>query len=550
MAPSMPGPTGIVFRDNSDEIAGPELGRQLREAIARATRTRDRDAKVDAVLRAGTAECALGDCGSPLASQAALLTDHLAGIFVNRNRSEDMPEPLLTEVIAALPARVQVTVPEGFAYYGLHPGDFSDAALELAGRSSVAVVGIRTIGVVLSAMATAALNRGEPHASRITVRPTGHPYDRQTHFSAMEESWIEDHKARNSDFLVVDEGPGLSGSSFLSVAEALVSRGVGACRITLLGTREPDVNRLCATNASERWRRFKFKTVGSRVIHRFEGWTSLSGGRWREHFIPQGFAWPVCWPEMERLKFLSPDRETIVKFEGIGQLGNVVRTRAAAIAEGGFGVGAQDAGGGVTAYRIVDGRPMRHSDANRNTIRRIAEYCAFRAMEFGSAKQNPIELKRMTEFNFLQEFGSDAKLPEDAFCSAQPVIPDGRMQPEDWLLAADGRLLKVDASIHGDDHFFPGPTDIAWDLAGAIAEWDLNSHAEEYLTKEFVRLTSDDLSFRLPYYLLAYASFRAAFCRMAESATSHPAEKLRLQRARQFYWRRLVCLDVRLRTAC
>ena len=26
---------------------------------------------------------------------------------------------------------------------------------------------------------------------------------------------------------------------------------------------------------------------------------------------------------------------------------------------------------------------------------------------------------------------------------------------------------------HGDDHFFPGPTDIAWDLAGTIVEWEL-----------------------------------------------------------------------------
>ena len=37
--------------------------------------------------------------------------------------------------------------------------------------------------------------------------------------------------------------------------------------------------------------------------------------------------------------------------------------------------------------------------------------------------------------------------------------------------------MKVDAAAHGDDHGFPGPVDVAWDLAGAVVEWELGGAA-------------------------------------------------------------------------
>ena len=42
------------------------------------------------------------------------------------------------------------------------------------------------------------------------------------------------------------------------------------------------------------------------------------------------------------------------------------------------------------------------------------------------------------------------------------------LAPHEWLRLDDGNVRKTDAIAHGDDHLFPGPTDIAWDLAGAI----------------------------------------------------------------------------------
>ena len=61
------------------------------------------------------------------------------------------------------------------------------------------------------------------------------------------------------------------------------------------------------------------------------------------------------------------------------------------------------------------------------------------------------------------------------------------MMPHEWLELPDGRLLKLDGSAHGDDHFFPGPCDIAWDLAGTIVEWKLTAPEAEYFLEEYRR---------------------------------------------------------------
>src|SRR5262249_16894970 len=150
----------------------------------------------------------------------------------------------------SLPRSVRVSPPEGFAYYALHPMDF--AAIACVGRYEycVAVIGIRTIGTALSAMVVAGLHKQGIEASRTTVRPEGHPYDRRTSFSPDQLAWIKQQSQRGAAFVVVDEGPGLSGSSFLSVGEALKALGVAGDRITFLGTRDLDPDQLCTRDGA------------------------------------------------------------------------------------------------------------------------------------------------------------------------------------------------------------------------------------------------------------------------------------------------------------
>jgi hypothetical protein len=138
-----------------------------------------------------------------------------------------------------------------------------------------------------------------------------------------------------------------------------------------------------------------------------------------------------------------------------------------------------------------------------------------------------MELEQMAQINLERALGMSypVKLPVEL-----PVIADARMMPHEWILLSDGRLQKLDASDHGDNHFFPGPTDIAWDVAGAIVEWRLNSEAVELLTSEYRTITHDALTNRLPSYLIAYSCFRMAFAQSAANSTSDATERTRLQR--------------------
>src|SRR5205807_2282419 len=94
-----------------------------------------------------------------------------------------------------------------------------------------------------------------------------------------------------------------------------------------------------------------------------------------------------------------------------------------------------------------------------------------------------------------------------------------------------GSWVKTDGAGHGDDHFFPGPCDIAWDMAGAIVEWQMSPSAADFFCRAYQQLSGDDARSRLPAYLLAYSMFRLGFCRMAEAALGAGEEAAGFRRA-------------------
>ena len=107
--------------------------------------------------------------------------------------------------------------------------------------------------------------------------------------------------------------------------------------------------------------------------------------------------------------------------------------------------------------------------------------------------------------------------------------------PHEWIRSEDGRIFKTDATTHGDDHFYPGPCDIAWDVAGAIIEWKLNDASEADFVSRYERLSGDQVRRRLPQYKIAYAAFRAAYARMAASTMPGTSEVERFIRACERY---------------
>jgi hypothetical protein len=521
----------LVFRDGRSVRSGPELLRGLIAQIEAVLSLADfsnqiaRDELIDSLLRAGEFECALADYDgcSVEASAIAEATDQLASALIAKSRPQISVK--LAGVIRELrvPQSLTLSTPEGFCYYALHPLDYADLlAAEVTYPSAAAVVGIRSIGTTLSAVIRAWFSAKGIAAERITVRPLGHPFDRRLFLTDNERNWIAAQNRQNANFLVVDEGPGLSGSSFLSVAEALAEEGVPAEHIVLMPSSTPNLDNLFAPNAAQRWKRFR--TIALKHT-RFvpEASEYIGGGAWRSRVFDSEADWPGVWPWTERQKYLSHKGTSVFRFDGHGHYGKAVRQRSQILANHGWGPQISSAGDGFSACEWLSGARLK--SANREVVTHLARYCSFRSEYLTSPAVSGTELEHMAQINLERALGvsRQLKLPVE-----RPVIADARMMPYEWILPNDGRLRKLDAADHGDNHFFPGPTDIAWDLAGAIVEWKLNAEAANLLLNEYRQISGDAVEKRLPDYLIAYSCFRMAFVQSAANSISEPGEESRL----------------------
>ena len=182
---------------------------------------------------------------------------------------------------------------------------------------------------------------------------------------------------------------------------------------------------------------------------------------------------------------------------------------------------------------------MSARDCSPAVLRRLAQYCAFRAVTQTASAPGPVSLESMLQHNLRVEFGvqdTQLELPLE-----QLVIADSRIMPHEWIASGE-RLMKTDGASHGDDHLFPGATDIAWDLAGVIAEWNLRPDQQEFFLREYQRRSGDNPAHRLPAYLLAYSVFRMAYCRMGAAAMATWDESQRLLREYHRHRRRVASL--------
>jgi len=121
---------------------------------------------------------------------------------------EAAPEP-------PLPVRVA----EGFAHYAVYPEAYLEAARSASWTSRPCVIGLRSIGVALAPMVAAAF---ETDAPVIAPRPVGEPFARRLALCDPLRVRLRGHAG---PYVVVDEGPGLSGSSFGAVGDLLEDVG-------------------------------------------------------------------------------------------------------------------------------------------------------------------------------------------------------------------------------------------------------------------------------------------------------------------------------------
>ncbi len=520
--------------------------------LARAT-TPNHDDLVDALIEAGRLESALADARCPVIDEreprlvvARELSAQLgAAVWASwHGRPCEAYIGLAHRALGHLdlhdlPPTLRLTVPEGYAYYALYPEAYGDAVHAWASRARpprVLCLGVRSIGTSLSAMARAALvDLGIP-VETWTIRPHGHPFEREVRMARSLVSPLERHEAT---CLLVDEGPGLSGSSLAGAAEALAALGVPDDRIVFVAAWQPDPTHLRSSRARDRWRRHAV-IVGALAHVRpslaREGVVAadaldISGGTWRR-LLPTDVRWPAANPQHERLKYLEDGRVT--RFAGLGGFGEARRVRAARLGDAGWTTGVDTFRRGLLTSAWVPARPLDSSGLDQMFLAHALEYIAWLRREMPTgARADAGPLGAMLRTNVAEGLGDDWVAAADRLSAAsrgwdEPAIAhDGRLVLHEWLRTSDG-WLKADALDHHDDHFLPGPADGAWDLAGLLVETAIGGTTADDLVRRYGALTGDGtIAHRLPFHRAAYAAFRLGLCTLS-------AESVRADEARRF----------------
>jgi hypothetical protein len=498
----------LVYGDHC-EICDPrerlsEISAQL--SAIRAMRSGiDRHASlVGALIAAGQLQQGIEDTGCPC-DELRIFVHRLAAVAVRSwdSRFRDIGE-LPAPPHSQMPHEVELRLPEGFAFYAVYPESYAEAARRLRLLGDPRVIGIRSIGTTLGAVVAATLNAPPP----ITVRPFGDPFARQVELPpGVIESGVH--------YVIVDEGPGLSGSSFGAVADWLEGRGVPLERIAFLPSHGNDLGPHASLAHRARWNR------AQRVAAEFDP-TFLA-----ERFeMLEPFSIGSPW---ERRKYLagSEGQRVLLKFAGLGAIGERKLAMARALHAAGL---TPEPLGLVHGFLVErwhdDARPL---GVDERPVAEIGRYIGARARLFpaepsGGATMD--ELLTMCRRNISLAFGdAGARALAQVTLKAQSprtrrVRTDNKLDRAKWIRLANGKLLKTDALDHHQAHDLIGCQSIEWDVAGAVTEFDLNADESARL----IAATGQAIDFDLLHsYRIAYVAFRLGQARIAGDLTSASA---------------------------
>ncbi|WKL25068.1 hypothetical protein Q1M63_16200 (plasmid) [Sinorhizobium meliloti] len=248
------------------------------------------------------------------------------------------------------PLSLSIREPEGYAFYALYPESYLEAAAGSGLPADTVVIGLRSIGTTLSAIVAASIGAAPP----VTLRPIGDPFQRRLAVaSQLAERLLRD---RAANFAIVDEGPGLSGSSFGCVADWLEDHGVSGRRIHFFPGHKGGLGPQSCGRHRERWAARPRNVIDvddllirpSNSARHLADWIAhlvgplekpledVSAGLWRKT-LP-GDRWPPVDGRFERRKFLAhtADGPWLVKFAGLGDAGQRKLVKARLLADAGF----------------------------------------------------------------------------------------------------------------------------------------------------------------------------------------------------------------------
>jgi hypothetical protein len=506
----------LVYGDQKETIEPRRQLERIREQLGDVEHRSglDRHAKlVGALVEAGRLVQGLADAGRRDTDVADRFLHELARCVVHSRDSEfrhagDLP---------ATPSMdrggfVELRQPEGFAFYALYPEAYVAAARRLDLFGPPRIIGIRSIGTTLGAVVAATL--GAPPA--ITVRPFGDPFERRVELPP-------DLIDANSHYVIVDEGPGLSGSSFGAVADALRAGGVELDRIAFLPSHSGDIGPKGSDVHRLRWSR------AQRAAAEFDD------SFLRDRFGPlEEFVTGDAW---SRRKYRAgrDDERVLIKFAGLGSIGERKFEMARALYSAGF---VAEPIGLVHGFLVERwrGDGLRLAAEDKPT-REMGEYIGARARLFPASDESGASLEvlmAMCRRNLSAVFGEEISSAVDRKAEALPsavrrVRTDNKLDREEWLRLFDGQVIKTDAVDHHCGHDLIGCQGVAWDVAGAITEFALDADDTVKLVGATENASGLGVDPRLlEFYRIAYCCFRLGQAKLSAQLCSNSGETERL----------------------
>jgi hypothetical protein len=495
----------LVYGDPSRSLAPGALLLDVERSLA-AARAAGGVARLDLLTRVliaagelaqGVADAAfetVGEDGCSPAIEAtmglaiAVAGDLLASAGQPAGRRADATAALAAVRRLPLPPAIRCKTPEGYAFYALYPEDFATAAAAAARPAPALVVGLRSIGTSLAAAVAARLG-----CPAVTLRPCGHPFRRQLRPSQTLRARLESHPG---SFIIVDEGPGLSGSSFGAAADLLDDLGVPLGRMLFLTGHANDLGPRASPAHRARWTRSRRATgAGSLSPITLQSWFAdltgptaqiedISGGAWRRD-LPEA-SWPPAAPMTERRKFrlTCPGGRFVARFAGLGAVGEEKLAAARLLHAARLAPEPLALRRGFLLERWCEGRPLDPAEPQgERFLGHLGRYLGFRARALAVARNegaSVAELRRMACINAAELGGPElgraveARLAEAGeLAGLVPARIDGRLHAWEWLRLPDGSFVKTDVLDHAVSHDLVGCQDIAWDVAGAAVEFAL-----------------------------------------------------------------------------
>ena len=504
----------------------------------------------------------------PMAFARAVRDSYVSGFM----RYSPIPDEVLDALERLeLPERVTVKMPEGYAYYALYPELYLEAArsLRLLPRPPV-VVGIRSIGTSLACVVAAASGTMAPP---LTVRPGGPPFQRTLSLGPELERQLL-ARARESHVAIVDEGPGLSGSSFGAVADFLEERGLPEDRLLFFPSHAGGLGPMASERHRVRWARARRYTADFDALFvrpedpppPLAAWVEdiigpihgplvdVSGGAWRHRVFPDERHWPAVHVQQERRKYLilSERGAFLLKFAGLGLYGERRLARARQLSEASLTPHVEGLRHGFLVQRWLEGArplPLARGLNRAELVARVGAYLGFRARRFVAEPGRGASLAKLLEMarynsaqvlgdGFAESLGSWAPRLERLSAEVRPVETDNKPHAWEWLVLQDGRLLKADAVDHHDAHDLIGCQDVAWDVVGAAVELELDAAEQSILAEYVARVSGHDVSGPLmDFYRPCYLAFQLGHHTLAASALEGlvPEEAARLRQAAERY---------------